>query len=138
MITKQDILNKYKLVDGKLYFYRDPRRTTRRAGGINSAGYRIVGLLGKRYTEEKLIAIILGKNPAVRNIKSSVDDINPSVNNLSGYKGVSRDKSGRYKSILHFQGKKIYLGMYDTPEEAHHVYLLERTRKFIENNLDSS
>lgn len=44
-------------------------------------------------------------------------------NNTSGYKGVSyhkRDK--KWRAQIGFEGKKIYLGAYNTPEEAFAAY----------------
>lgn len=45
--------------------------------------------------------------------------------NLTGYRGVSR--SGiRYKAMKQIKGDRIYLGSFDTPEEAHAAYLAEK------------
>lgn len=38
--------------------------------------------------------------------------------NTSGYKGVSRRANGKYEAYLHFKGKKISFGIFDTVEEA--------------------
>lgn len=42
-------------------------------------------------------------------------------NNKSGYTGVSWDK-GAWQAKITFNRKFIYLGRFDTPEEAHEVY----------------
>ena len=40
-------------------------------------------------------------------------------NNTSGYIGVSLMKNvGQYEAYLHFNGKKIYLGLHDDPVDA--------------------
>lgn len=42
-------------------------------------------------------------------------------NNKSGYKGVVA-QDGKYRAKITVNGKRISLGMYDTPEEAHEAY----------------
>ena len=44
------------------------------------------------------------------------------INNKSGYLGV-RFKSGRYEAAIYTNEKKIYLGRFDTAEEAHLAYV---------------
>lgn len=40
-------------------------------------------------------------------------------NNSTGFKGVSKNKAtGRYEAYVHHSGKKHYLGLFDTPQEA--------------------
>lgn len=43
------------------------------------------------------------------------------ANNTSGFKGVSRDRT-RWKAVIGYGGKRIRLGHYSTPEEAHMAY----------------
>jgi hypothetical protein len=44
-------------------------------------------------------------------------------NNTSGFKGVSRQKrSGKWKAEIKSGGKKIWLGEFDSPEEAYVAY----------------
>ena len=51
--------------------------------------------------------------------------------NLIGYKGVSYDKRNkRYASRIYIEGKNIFLGYYDTPEEASQVRIDEENRLF--------
>ena len=43
--------------------------------------------------------------------------------NTSGFKGVSWHKSSKkWNAKITYQGKKIHLGSYDIPEEAHEAY----------------
>lgn len=45
------------------------------------------------------------------------------LTNKSGFKGVSRKKrTGRWVAQISYKGKKIHIGTYDTPEEAHEAY----------------
>lgn len=43
-------------------------------------------------------------------------------NNTTGYKGVSRCKNGRFKAQIKVSGKKITIGYYAAPEDAHKAY----------------
>lgn len=51
--------------------------------------------------------------------------------NTSGFRGVSQRKNGRYKAEIGFKGKRFYLGLYDTYEEAVNVRL--NAERFIHN-----
>lgn len=55
------------------------------------------------------------------------------ITNKSGYKGVSLNKRlGRWRAQLQFNGKKVPLGHYDTPELAHAAYVAKATEMFGE------
>ena len=48
------------------------------------------------------------------------------ANSTSGYKGVTWHKRlMKWQAAIGFKGKVYYLGVYDTPDEAHDVYLEE-------------
>lgn len=56
--------------------------------------------------------------------------------NTSGYKGVSA-AFGKWKSQIRVNGKKIYLGLFSTPEEAykaHNDYAKDNYGEFIREN----
>ena len=42
--------------------------------------------------------------------------------NATGFKGISRRPSGKFRARIAFEGKQIFLGNFPTPEEAHAVY----------------
>jgi hypothetical protein len=55
------------------------------------------------------------------------------ANNTSGWKGVTWAKdTQRWQASIGFMGKVIYLGQYDTADEAHDVYLEEAEKCFGE------
>lgn len=50
-----------------------------------------------------------------------------SSNNTSGYTGVSYMKSkGRYKATIYNDSKPLYLGLFDTAEQAHEAYCIAK------------
>lgn len=53
-------------------------------------------------------------------------------NNTSGFRGVSRTKSGRWWAQIWFNGKPKNLGRFEAPEEAYAVYCEEKKRLFGE------
>lgn len=46
-----------------------------------------------------------------------------SKSNTSGFKGVSRRKTGKWKAQIMVGRRSFYLGLYDTPEAAHAAYI---------------
>ena len=54
-------------------------------------------------------------------------------NNLAGYKGVHfRKDLNKFHAQIAFNGKKIYLGIFKTAEEAHQKYCEEGRKLFGE------
>lgn len=53
----------------------------------------------------------------------NLHNIGAKSNNKTGYKGVSLHKpAGKYVANIMIKGKQLYLGIFDTPEEAHEAY----------------
>ena len=117
----------------------------RRAGNLMGTGYRRVRLDGIEYGEHRLIwKLVYGEDP------DTIDHINAdrSDNRLCNLRsctaadnnrfaaarrntlpvGVKQLKEGdrlydSYMARATIDGKRVYLGTYDTPEQAHQAYL---------------
>ncbi|GAA4849446.1 hypothetical protein [Algivirga pacifica] len=50
-----------------------------------------------------------------------------------GYRGVSKD-GNKYRAVLYDAGERIYLGMFDTAEEAAKAYNMESLKRFGSTN----
>lgn len=109
----------------------------------NDKGYYTVMVRGKTYKAHRLIWLIAtGTWPAehidhingdktdnrVENLREATNAENMQNraaprNNTSGYKGVSWHKRDRkWRAKIQVDGKRRYLGHFDTPEEAHAAY----------------
>ena len=111
------------------------------AGYIDAYGYRAISLGGNLFRAHRLVwAWITGVDPA--SVQIDHKDQNKANNriwnlrlcsdiqnraNILGMKGWCK-ANGRFKARLISQGKTIYLGTYDTPQEAHAAYLEARKR----------
>lgn len=117
----------------------------RRAGNLMGTGYRRVIIDGAEYGEHRLIwKLVYGEDP------DTIDHINssPSDNRLCNLRnctgaennrfaatkrnalplGVKQLKEGgksydSYMARATIEGKRVYLGTYSTPEQAHQAYL---------------
>lgn len=115
------------------------------AGKDTQYGYRAVTLDGKRYLSHKLAWFYTygtwpekvvdhedgnGMNNALRNLR----DVSQSVNNRNRHRARSNSTTGllgvykgrrssRYGAKIAISGKSVWLGTYDTAEEAHTVYM---------------
>lgn len=49
---------------------------------------------------------------------------NVQTNNSCGLKGASKDRNGKWRAQISKDNKKIFLGLFDTPQEAHEAYIL--------------
>lgn len=61
------------------------------------------------------------------------------LNNTSGYTGVVKRKGyNKWKAQIRVDGKLMYLGYYNTPEDAHFVYLTAKKKHWGETTLDAN
>lgn len=119
-----------------------PRGTVaKQAGRITKHGYLIVGIDGVYYLAHHLAWLHFHGVPP----KSSVDHrdldktnnrilnlreatqrqnaINRAPRNKHGFKGISRQvHNGKFKALIRTEGKRLFLGEFDTPEEAGRAY----------------
>ena len=121
------------------------------AGFVNSKGYRVIKYRQLAYRAHRLaIFYMTGEWPPeqVDHINGKRDDncfvnlrcadacINtqnlkgPPRNSTSGLLGAHRGgwKKRRWVAAISVEGRRMYLGIYQTPEEAHRVYM-EAKRK---------
>jgi hypothetical protein len=119
-------------------------RRGKRAGTVVTNGYRQVTVQGKRYMEHRLAwYLYYGKWPEqtldhINGIRTdnricNLRDVSMRENVLnhqhprkrSGLpKGVFLSKDGkRYRAQAYKNGKRTYLGTFDSPEQAHQTYL---------------
>jgi hypothetical protein len=121
------------------------------AGYKNKNGYIVIGIKGKIFQAHRLAWLfVFGVFPDkeidhINGIKtdnriSNLRNVSKIVNlqnikkafkhNLSsGLLGVSLvKKSGKYKSRININGKTKHLGCFDTAEEAHNKYLVEKRK----------
>lgn len=113
-------------------------------GGVNDLGYVTVSVGGKRLGAHRVVwAIYYGhwplndidhidgvrSNNRIDNLRDVSAETNlqnrrlPQRNNKSGLLGVSPNRK-RFSASIKVDGVKHHLGTYDTPEEAHKVYLM--------------
>lgn len=127
---------------GRFHWLRPwgPARKGAEAGYPCRDGYRRIGFRGRDYAEHRLAWFYVhGEWPAdqidhinlvrtdnrisnLRQANRSQNNSNVRVRSSSGFKGVQRDKCGRFKAGLTHRGKYIYLGMFSSAEEAHRAY----------------
>lgn len=124
------------------------------AGNIGRNGYRYVRVYGKLLLAHRIIWEMFN-GPIPEGMEVDHIDTNPSNNdisnlrlatssnnkwnmnrpshNTSGFKGVSLFKAtGKYEAYIKFNGRKIHIGFFDTPELAHEAYKLAADKMFME------
>lgn len=130
-------------------FYRRSRRVGkwRPTGFSGSEGYVIIYLLGRQIAAARIAYLLMtGEWPEyevdhknlnrgdnrwsnLRHAKPSQNCANKGryENNSSGFKGVheffSRGVGGRWRARIGVNGRRISLGLFDSPEAAHAAYV---------------
>lgn len=145
MLTRERILHllHVDLEAGKLYWknhYQRPDLIGCEAGSINQ-GYRRLAIDGVQYYSCQIIWFVARRtwphftidhkdedklNDSIYNLRKAskgqnIANSGINVRNTSGYKGVSWS-AGKWRADIRVNGKGIYLGRYNTPEEAHNAW----------------
>lgn len=146
-------LLRYNKESGKL-FWRVSRGSVaagKEAGTLKKNGYYYIAILGRKYQVHRVIWLIvyghwpihtidhINRNPGdnrllnLRDVPQGANKANSGAykNNRLGVKGVSRSGK-RFKSSLFVNGKSIYLGTFDTPEQASRVFQDAHRRHWTE------
>ena len=114
-------------------------------GYINYYGYITIRLNRKDYKNHRIIAYaFLGLD--INDSKQQIDHIdrnrqNNNMNNLrivtnqennfnKNAKGFTKSKN-KYRAYINLNNKQIYIGMFDTEEEAHQAYLQAKEKYHI-------
>lgn len=122
-----------------------PHKANTRAERIGSNGYLRVTVRGRHIAAHRVAwAVVTGRFPVgqidhvngcksdnrmsnMRDVDATTNSENKRVaysNNKSGLLGASFDKkTGRYMARVYVDGKRHYVGQFDTPEEAHLAYV---------------
>lgn len=131
----------YVSPDGK---YRNGRKPHGVVGGSNGLGYLVTSFNGKNYLLHRLAFLYMtGKTPRFvdhingnrsdnrwENLRACTHQQNCSnikyVRSKPGFKGVfesPRANGVKYRAAIGHKKKRIWLGTFDTPEEAHAAYI---------------
>lgn len=122
------------------------------AGSTDKYGYRIIGIMGKRYKLHSVAFFIMtGRWPVEidhedrdrsNNKWTNLREANRNKNqgnvakyltNTSGFKGVYFHKANqKWVATITDAGKATYLGSFSKPEEAHEAYCVAAVRVFGE------
>lgn len=115
----------------------------------NQKGYYRVSLDSRRYMAHRAAWLYVhGEWPAgdidhrdadrannrIANLRDVTNQVNrenmrkPRINNRCGFLGVTTHAPGVYRASVHKGGKRIHIGLYDTPEEAHEAYLVAKRK----------
>lgn len=147
-LPSQDILKKlfkYDPINGCLInkTNRNHKKAGERSGTHDSKGYRRVFVNGQHYAEHRVIWVLaygyiprdklidhINRNRTdnrldnLRLVSSSENNLNTSAIAMSrsGHRGVYQTRSGKYQAQIRRNGKKLYLGTFDTVDAASLAY----------------
>lgn len=94
--------------------------------------------LGRELTPDEIVDHVNGngldnrrENLRLATLSQNASNRSIASNNTSGYRGVSYHKGrGKYQAYISKDGKRRYLGLYDTPEEARDAFLTAANELF--------
>lgn len=137
---------KYTPEDGKVWWVNHPRWSSyagREAGNVNQGGYRKIKFCGKQYLTHRVAWLLqygawpvgdidhIDGDPSNNKLKN-LRDVSHRVNlqnrksatakNKTGFLGVVKRRN-KYAAHIHKNGKQIYLGLFETAEQAHQTYM---------------
>ena len=149
IIHLKDILDNFELSPQYELIRKNPYHSShigKPAGTINSKGYIKIQLNGQMYSAHRLIYQIAhsidilptgiqidhvdgnkqNNNPANLRIATNQENqrnVKIQKNNTSGFKGVSYEKDrNKWKASISNGSRRINLGRFNSPEEAHAAY----------------
>lgn len=108
--------------------------------GLPQCGHRIAWALTHGEWPDGVIDHINGDpsdnrlcNLRIATHQQNIQNRKVNSNNRSGFKGVSlHKKSGRWVAWITRGGRSVYLGLHDTPEQAHAAYVEAAKKHFGE------
>ena len=121
------------------------RETRPAKGRVNDDGYLRIWVGGKHLFEHRIIFILTYNRPIREGYEIHHDNNNPSDNRIENLKEVSHQEncqnkqihldgkpvnvgfnkeSGKWMVRIRVNGKRYFLGYYETPEDGNKVYLL--------------
>lgn len=143
MLTQERLkeLLAYDLSTG-WFFWKARRGVCRagsRAGHLNGRGYRQILIEGKHHSEHRLAWLfVYGLFPdglidhrnrvkddnAIGNLREATHNQNGQNKKTlrNGLKGATRHCHGRWQSQIRVRGRVVYLGLFDSEEDAHAAY----------------
>lgn len=118
------------------------------AGSTNRAGYVEISVDERKYLAHRLAWLFVhGEHPSleldhlngirndnrIANLRLATRTVNnqnrtrPQATNRLGFLGVSPDRA-RFRAQIQVAGKKLHVGTFDTPEEAHSAYVAAKRK----------
>jgi hypothetical protein len=123
----KNLLDKYSIhIGNKSVLINLPNRITK------SLGRFLLNYNGKDEVDHKDKNYLNYKRNNLRILDHSSNCHNRSVKNSTGFRGVSKLKSGKYQAKIKQFGYNIYLGLFNNPISAAKVYDKEARKLFGE------
>lgn len=127
------------------------RKAGTRAGRKSKGGYRELSFNGRNYSEHRMAwKVFYGTDPASHIDHINGDKTDNRISNLrlatpgqnaanriapttsrTGYRGVSK-MANKYGAYVSFGGRKVWVGLFATPQEAHAAYYAKKRQLFGE------
>ena len=143
-MTQQDFIDRFEYKDGDLFYKKTEgcMKQGAKAGTIDKGGYLKALINRKPYRLHRIIFMMhhgylpqyldhIDGNPANNRIENlrpataSENNLNRGKHkrNTSGFKGVTWVATeGRYSARIAIGKKRLFLGYFDNPKEAHQAY----------------